>query len=98
MDFTKTTQTGGEMNTPNRDIQEIMNEMLETPIQIHVCIVNFQDGSSRAYTFSTEENLAVFLENLEETAQEHNIVSYVFYESLVDVEYDSDYTHYTTWH
>lgn len=86
------------MNNPNREMQEIMNEMLEGPTPIQVCIVNYQDGSSRAYTFSTEENLAVFLENLEETAQEHDIVSYTYYESLVDVEYDSDYTHYTTWY
>lgn len=86
------------MNCLEKEYQEILEDMLQGPPSIYVCIVNYQDGSSRAFTFSIEENLAEFIQYIEECGESMNVVSYVFYDSLLDISYDHEYTFLTTEH
>lgn len=86
------------MNSLEKEYNEILEDMLHGPPQIFVAILNYQDGSSRAFTFSIEENLAEFIKEVEECAEAFDIVSYVFYDSLLDVTSNQEYTFWTTEH
>ena len=80
------------------NLQELMNDMMESPITIYVCIVHYDDGSQRAFTFSCEELLQEFIEYITDAGERLNMVSYVFYQSLLDASCDADYNMFTTIH
>jgi len=86
------------MNQIEKEHQEIMEDLLHGPPVIHICILNYQDGSSRAFTFSIEENLKEFIQYVEECGELLGAVSYVFHESLLDAMYDHEYKMYSTEH
>ena len=79
-------------------LQEMMNDMLELPITVYVCVVHYSDDSQRAFTFSCEEFLEDFIEYITEAGEELNMTGYVFYQSLLDASCDVDYTMFTTVH
>lgn len=80
------------------NLQELMNDMMEVPIIIHVCVVNYEDDSHRAYSFSTEEFLQEFIQYITEAGEEMGIKSYIFFETLLDLTCDAEYTMFGTVH
>lgn len=86
------------MSSIDDEYQEVMEDMLHGPPIIHVVVTNDNVGNSRCYTFSTDENMAVFLEYIEECGDALDLKSYTFYSSLLDVMYDEEYVFWTKEH
>ncbi len=80
------------------NLQHLMQDMNETPITIYVCIVNYTDGTSRAWTFSDQLLLEDYLEYLEYAGEELGAVSFQYFSSLLDASSDVDYTCFGTYH
>ncbi|MBG23684.1 MAG: hypothetical protein CMF22_10200 [Idiomarinaceae bacterium] len=78
--------------------EEIMLDMLYGPPIIYVVMVTYHDDSTRCFVFSTEENMVAFIQIVEETGEENNVVKYAYFQSLLDLMYDFEYEMYGVEH
>lgn len=72
--------------------------LLTTATEIHVVILEYEDGSSRAWAFSCLDRYESFLEYLSDAAQALGVVKYTMYDSILDASCDADYRMFGTWH
>jgi len=86
------------MNSLEQERQEIMEDMLHGPPVVYVVVLNYREGSQRAFTFSIKDNMAEFLEYITECGEELDVVSYVFFETMLDLQYPHEYEFWSTEH
>jgi len=80
------------------EMRELMEDLTNGPPVVHVVICVYNDGNTRAFTFSTPEGMDDFIEYIHKAGEELDIRSYTFYDTLIDAYMDYDFIRYGVWH